>query len=46
VTFKISKWESAQHIIMDSVKRLKHRIASCPTGYNAILDMAIYCMKQ
>jgi len=27
---------------MDSIKRLKHRIASCSLGYNAILEMTIY----
>jgi len=42
VTFKITKCESAQNIIMDSVKRLKHRIASCSIGYDAILEMTIH----
>jgi len=34
VTFKISKCESAQNIIMDSIKRLKHRIACCSIRYD------------
>jgi len=42
VTFKITKCESAQNIIMDSIKRLKHRIASCSIGYDALLEMTIY----
>jgi len=41
VTFKITKCESTQNI-MDSNKRLKHRIASCSIGYDAILEMTIY----
>jgi len=41
VTFKITKCESAQNIIMDSFKRLKHRIASCSIEYDAILEMTI-----
>jgi len=39
VTFKITKCDSAQNIIMDSIKRLKHRIASCTIGYDAMLEM-------
>jgi len=42
VTLKITKCESAQNIIMDNIKRLKHRIASCSIGYDAILEMTIY----
>jgi len=42
VTFKITKSESPQNIIMDSIKRLKHRIPSCSIGYDAILEMTIY----
>jgi len=42
VTFKITKCESTQHIIMDSIKRFKHRIASCSMGHDAILEMTIY----
>jgi len=42
VTFKITKCESAQNIIMGSIKRLKHRIASCSIGYNTILEMTTH----
>jgi len=42
VTFEITKCESAQPIIMDSIKRLKHSIASCSIEYNAILEMTVY----
>jgi len=42
VTIKITKCESAQNIIMDSIKRLKQRIASCSIGYDAILEMTTY----
>jgi len=42
VTFTITKCESAQNIIMDSIKRLEHRIASCSIGYDALLEMTIY----
>jgi len=41
VTFKITKYESVQNI-MDSIKKLKHRITSCSIGYDAILEMTIY----
>jgi len=42
MTFKITKCESVQNIIMDSIKRLKHRIATCSIGYDAILAVTIY----
>jgi len=42
VTFKITKCESPQNIIMDSIKRLKQRIANCSIGYDAVLEMTIY----
>jgi len=42
VTSKITKRERAQNIIMDSIKRLKYRIASSSIGYDAILEMTIY----
>jgi len=41
VTFNMTECESAQHIIMYSIKRLKHRIAGYPVGYNAVLQMTI-----
>ena len=41
MTFTITKCESAQNI-MDSIKRLEHRIASCSIGYDALLEMTIY----
>jgi len=39
VTFTITK---CQRVIHHSSKRLKHRIASCPIGYNAVLEITIY----
>jgi len=42
VTFKITKCESMQNNIVGGIKRLKHRIASCSIGYNALLEMTIY----
>jgi len=32
VTCNMTKYESTQYIIMHIIKRLKHRIASCPIG--------------
>jgi len=34
VTFKITKYESGQNVIMDSIQRFKNRIPSCSIGYD------------
>jgi len=39
VIFEMTKCESAQCIVILIINRFKHRMASCPMGYNEILEM-------